>query len=196
MEQVEHLKRVLAIIEKADMPLSAFRRVFLFHLFRLFHTSHGTEQGRWSGPIDTAAPRPGFAGPGARGIRRKERPAGAGDSAIKRSACGWFIPTRSQRSLPPNKGKAVARLLPAPRSGRLPLPAESRSHRTERLNLNRTPAAVERLRRVFLWLRLGNSHNNSHICTTGFYPSDLARTVIFSARFSVVRPLCVLPVSF
>jgi len=73
----------------------------------------------------TAVPRPGFAGPDARGIRWKERPAGAEDSAIKRSACGWFIPTRSLRSLPPNKGKAVARLLPAPRSGCLPLPLPS-----------------------------------------------------------------------
>ena len=73
----------------------------------------------------TAVPRPGFAGPDARGIRWKERPTGARDSAIKRSACGWFIPTRSQRSLPPNKRKAVARLLPAPRSGCLPLPLPS-----------------------------------------------------------------------
>jgi len=79
------MKQVWQIIQKADMPLSAFRRVFLFHLFRLFHTFHGTErnkmpgsrpilvpsvplvplipwngteQGRWSGPIDTAASRP------------------------------------------------------------------------------------------------------------------------------------------
>ena len=85
MEQVEHMKQVWPIIQKADMPLSALRRVFLFHLFRLFHTFHGTErnkmpesrpilvpsvplvplipwngteQGRWSGPIDTAASRP------------------------------------------------------------------------------------------------------------------------------------------
>lgn len=88
MEQVEHMKQVWSIIQMADMPLSAFRRVFLFHLFhlfRLFHTFHGTErnmmpesrpifvpsvplvplipwngteQGRWSWPIDTAAPRP------------------------------------------------------------------------------------------------------------------------------------------
>ena len=86
---------------------------------------NGTEQGRWSGPIDTAVPRPGFAGPDARGIRWKERVTGAGDSAIKRSACGWFIPTRSLRSLPPKKGKAVARLLPAPHSGCLPLPLPS-----------------------------------------------------------------------
>jgi len=73
----------------------------------------------------TAVPRPGFAGPYVRGIRRKECPACSRDSASKRSACGWFIPTRSQRSLPPNKGKAVARLLPAPRSGCLPLPLPS-----------------------------------------------------------------------
>ena len=58
MEQVEHMKQVWPIIQKADMPLSAFRRVFLFHLFRLSHSFRGTEQGQWSGPIDTAAPRP------------------------------------------------------------------------------------------------------------------------------------------
>ena len=79
------MERVLVIIPKADMPLGAFRRGSLFHLFRLFHTFHGTErnkmpgsrpifvpsvplvpvipwngteQGRWSGPIDTAASRP------------------------------------------------------------------------------------------------------------------------------------------
>lgn len=46
MEQVEHVKRVLSIIQMADMPLSAFRRVFLFHLFRLFHTFHGTERNK------------------------------------------------------------------------------------------------------------------------------------------------------
>lgn len=37
------MKQVWSIIQMADMPLSAFRRVFLFHLFRLFHTFHGTE---------------------------------------------------------------------------------------------------------------------------------------------------------
>ena len=50
MEQVEHVKRVLSIIQMADMPLSAFRRVFLFHLFRLFHTFHGTERNKADGP--------------------------------------------------------------------------------------------------------------------------------------------------
>lgn len=66
-----------------------------------------------SSTVRLCLPRPGLAGPDARDIRWKERPAGAKDSAIKRSAFGWFIPTRSLRSLPPNKGKAVARLLPS-----------------------------------------------------------------------------------
>ena len=86
---------------------------------------NGTEQCRWSGPIDTPASRPGFADLDARGIIWKERRASARDSTIKRSACGWFIPTRPLRVLPPNKEKAVARLLPAPRSGCLPLPLPS-----------------------------------------------------------------------
>ena len=46
MEQVEQMERVWTIIRKADMPLSAFRRDFLFHLFRLFHTFHGTERNK------------------------------------------------------------------------------------------------------------------------------------------------------
>lgn len=37
------------------MPQSAFRRS---SVFRLFHTFHGTEQGRWFWPIDTVVPRP------------------------------------------------------------------------------------------------------------------------------------------
>ena len=74
MEQVEHTEQ--------DSPIMP---MLLFHLFRLFHTRggteqnkaaikadisvplvplvphrgwNGTEQGRWFGPIDTAAPRP------------------------------------------------------------------------------------------------------------------------------------------
>ena len=43
-EQVEHMERVWSIIQMADMPQSAFRRS---SVFRLFHTFHGTEQGRW-----------------------------------------------------------------------------------------------------------------------------------------------------
>ncbi|MBR0301142.1 MAG: hypothetical protein IJQ93_12630 [Bacteroidales bacterium] len=47
-----------------------------------------------------AVPRPGYAGPDARGIRRKKRCTGSKDSARKRSACGWFIPTGRRWRLP------------------------------------------------------------------------------------------------
>ena len=43
---MEHLEQVQAIIQKTDMPQSTFRRVFLFHLFRLFLSFHGTEQNK------------------------------------------------------------------------------------------------------------------------------------------------------
>ena len=65
---------------------------------------------RRSGQRLAAVPRPGFAGLYATGINQNQRRTCSGVSAIKRSAFGWFIPTRSLRSLPPNKGKAVKRL--------------------------------------------------------------------------------------
>ena len=58
----------------------------------------------------TGAPRPGFAGLYATVRGSMEGSANAGGSAIKRSAFGWIIPTRSLRSLPAHKRKAVARL--------------------------------------------------------------------------------------
>lgn len=108
-------------------------RPYELHLWQLHCETLPSAQKRSSQRL-TAVPHPGFAGPGARGVRWKERPAGARGSAIKRSACGWFIPTRALRSLPPNKGKAVARLLPAPRSGclSLPLPSHTRSRQETR----------------------------------------------------------------
>ena len=51
----------------------------------------------------TAVPRPGFAGPDARGIRRKERCPGSKVGARKRSACGRFISTRRVWRLPAYK---------------------------------------------------------------------------------------------
>ena len=112
--------RSLALVPSSG----ALPRPFELHLWQLHCETLPSAQKR-SGQRLAVVPRPGFASPGARGIRWKERPAGAGGSASKRSACGWFIPTRPLRVLPPNKGKAVARLLPAPRSGCLPLPLTS-----------------------------------------------------------------------
>ena len=109
--------RSLALVPSSG----ALSRPYELHLWQL-HCETLPAAPRRSGQRLAAVPRPGFAGPDARGIRWKERTAGARDSASKRSACGWFIPTRPLRVLPPNKGKAVARLLPAPRSGCLPLP--------------------------------------------------------------------------
>lgn len=60
-----------------------------------------------------AVPRPGFAGPDAKGGNKIERNKYSKVGAMKRSAFGWIIPTRSLRSLPPNKGKAVKRLCSA-----------------------------------------------------------------------------------
>ena len=60
-----------------------------------------------------AVPRPGFAGPDAKGGNKIERNKYSKVGAMKRSAFGWIIHTRSLRSLPPNKGKAVKSLWPA-----------------------------------------------------------------------------------
>ena len=56
------MEQVVAITQKADMPLSASRRFFLFSLFHLFHTFHGTERnkadslGRLIRPLRASAP--------------------------------------------------------------------------------------------------------------------------------------------
>ena len=81
-----------------------------------------------SGHRLTGAPRPGFAGRYANVRASKEGSADAGGSAIKRSAFGWFIPTRSLRSLPAHKGKAVT--------------ASSRLFRSLRLLYNRQLAVL------------------------------------------------------
>ena len=53
-----------------------------------------------SGQRLAVVPRPGFAGQYAKGSKKIERNQYSKDSAMKRSAFGWFVPARSLRSLP------------------------------------------------------------------------------------------------
>ena len=77
--------------------------MLLFHLFRLFRTGGGTEQNK----VDVFADRYVCSA--------------AAIGEIGQPAAGLSPPDRSA-PFPTNKRKAVARLLPAPSSGCLPLP--------------------------------------------------------------------------
>ena len=87
--------RSLALVPSSG----ALSRPYELHLWQLHCETPPSALKRSSQRL-TAVPRHGFAGRYASGIIQNHRGTGAGDSAIKRSAFGWFIPARRRWRLP------------------------------------------------------------------------------------------------
>ena len=103
-------------VRSAEAPLTRFGYVFRgtmrpyeLHLWQLHCKTLPSAPGA---PVRDLRPfrAPGFAGRYATIICKKERHTSYKVSANKRSACGWFIPTRRRWRLPAHKREAVARL--------------------------------------------------------------------------------------
>ena len=98
-----------AALTRFGSVLRGTMRPFELHLLQLHCETVPSAPKRSSHRL-AVVPRPGSAGRYATVICKKERHTSSKVSANKRSACGWFIPARSLRSLPAHKREAVARL--------------------------------------------------------------------------------------
>ena len=98
-----------AALTRFGSVLRGTKRPYELHLWQL-HCETVPSAPRRSSHRLAAVPRPGSAGRYATIICKKERHTSYKVSANKRSACGWFIPTRRRWRLPAHKREAVARL--------------------------------------------------------------------------------------